>query len=155
MKFDGVQYCKQINGYDCVPCAITNSIKWAGIPISYKKSRKRLEKIFKLEKGKGVSTQDVFNALDGQELPFKIKKITFRSKYSTVQKHLDKGGAVIFSFLTGANSAHVVFVHKNYDKDHMHVVNYFGHTTHTIVAKTYMEVHLSNSSFLIFIEKLS
>lgn len=130
-----MRYCRQRDTYSCGPIAVLNSMKWAGLPVSYKRL-KYMQKTRGFCKQTGVGTRGLYRLLRRSLKETCHIVFSAHPKLSHIIKHLQQGGAVLLLF---------------------HVVNDEGHysllTDATPSGKTFTIINFDSSRTIMRIRK--
>jgi hypothetical protein len=167
MRFSGVNYARQVSKSDCALVAFANSLKWAGVKFNYRKELDALVNIFKpvrkVKKGRGTNIhryKEFFKVMKKElpnNVPYNIDKIKDYPNVKEINKHLDNGGAIIFTYNLGDNDAgydmgyHTAFIIKR--SKQYYIVNLTRTATISAVDNDKFPTLLSNHSFGVFISK--
>ena len=119
-----MRFLRQRDQYSCGPVSVINALKWAGLPLSYRKHYKKIKKKCKTDKGWGTYTHNITKTLGGfKEIWFEtVPLITYRQ----LKDHLMNGGAAILEYWyredDGSYDGHYAFVYMTHDLEFV-VVN--------------------------------
>jgi len=98
-----IRYTKQRDQFRCGPIAITNAMKWAGVDFSFRKNKKKLDKLVKISKA-GCHPTNLTTALRAVGEKYltgiqrrRLDNFTPTQVVRMIRKHINSGGIVLIN----------------------------------------------------------
>jgi hypothetical protein len=92
------RWIRQKDEYSCGPIAVANVLKWAGVPTSWKRSKRSLQKLCRTNKDLGTNENDMEAALRKLGAGHITVQRRVRWKMAELIGHVESRGCVVVDF---------------------------------------------------------